>query len=194
MVDAALLARSPLDAVLTAGRHGEATALPGVTLQEIVPAAAASIAARLGRGDVVRMSLGLPPPRRWADVSGMRAIWSGPDRWLVLADHDIEAELRDRLGSAASITDQSDARCVVRISGPHARDVLAKGVALDLHARAFRAGDTASTLVAHTTVQLWQLDDAPSYDMAVARGYAAGLAAFLLESAAEFGVEVLSPA
>lgn len=194
MADAALLARSPLDSVLTPGRHGEATALPGVTLREIVPIGAASIAARLGRGDMVRMTLGLPPPRRWADAGGMRAVWSGPDRWLVLADHDIEAELRGRLGDAASITDQSDARCIVRISGPHARDTLAKGVALDLHARAFRPGNAASTLVAHTTAQLWQLDDTPSYDLAVARGYAAGFAAFLLESAAEFGVEVLSPA
>ncbi len=194
MVDAALLARSPLDAVLTVGRHGEATALPGVTLQEIVPAGAASIAARLGRGDLVRMTLGLPPPRRWADVGGMRAIWSGPDRWLVLADHDIEAELRGRLGNAASITDQSDARCIVRVRGPHARDALAKGISLDLHPRAFRPGNAAATLVAHTTAQFWQLDDAPSYDLAVARGYAAGFAAFLLESAAEFGVEVLSPA
>lgn len=194
MADAGLLARSPLDAALPPGRYGVAGAAAGVTLQAIVPAGVAGVAARRGRGEAVRLNLGLPPPKRWADLDGGRAMWLGPDRWLMLADHDIEPELRGRLGHAASVTDQTDARCFIRVGGPRARDALAKAVPLDLHPRGFRPGDAATTLAAHFTIQIWQLDDAPRYDLAVARGYAADFAAFLLHAAAEFGVEVLSAA
>jgi hypothetical protein len=42
------------------------------------------------------------------------------------------------------------------------RDVLAKGVPLDLHPRSFRTGDVASTLVAYIGVQIQQLDERPT--------------------------------
>lgn len=193
MADTALLARSPLDAVLRPGRHGQSGAVAGVTLQAVVPGGMASVAARLGCGDAARSRLALPPPGRWADLDAMRAVWSGPDRWLLSAERDVEAELRQLLGQTASVSDQTDARCVIRVSGPRAREALAKGVPLDLHPRAFGVGDAATTLAAHVSVQIWQLDDGPSYDLAVARGYAADFTAFLLHAAAEFGVEALSP-
>ena len=193
MADATLHARSPLDAAVPPGRHGATGAEAGVTLGEVSVAGAASVAARSGRGEQVRLDLGLPPPGRWADCELGRAVWLGPDRWLVLADGDIERQLRERVGDAVAVTDQSDARCVIRVGGPRARDALAKAVPLDLHPRAFRPGNAATTLAAHLTIQIWQLDDAPSYNLAVARGYAADFAAFLLHAAAEFGVEMLSP-
>ena len=193
MADAILLARSPLTAALRPGRHGEAGGEAGITLREIVPGGIACVTARNGHGDAVTRSLGLPPVRRWSDHDGLRAVWLGPDRWLLLGDRDIEAELRGRLGDAASISDQTDARCLIRVRGPRARDALAKAVPLDLHPRAFSPGHAATTLAAHLTIQIWQLDDAPTYELAVARGYAADFAAFLLHAAAEFGVEVLSP-
>ena len=40
------------------------------------------------------------------------------------------------------------------------RDVLAKGVPLDLHPKAFKPGDVATTLVAYIGVQIDLLDDA----------------------------------
>ena len=58
-----------------------------------------------------------------------------------------------RWQGSASVTDQSDGRVVLEISGPRVRDVLAKGVMLDLHERDFRPGATAVTLMAHTGVQ-----------------------------------------
>ena len=70
--------------------------------------------------------------------------------------------------------------------------MLAKGIAIDLHPRAFKPGDVALTIAAHIGVQLWQVDEAPTYEIAVPRSLAKSLWAWLSASAAEFGYEVAS--
>jgi heterotetrameric sarcosine oxidase gamma subunit len=83
---------------------------------------------------------------------------------------------------------------VLRIGGPRARAALAKGCPLDLHPRAFGPGDTAVTAIAHVGVQLWQLDDAPTYELAVPRSMAKSFWTWLSASAAEFGLAVVGEA
>ena len=90
----------------------------------------------------------------------------------------------------ASITEQSDGRTIIRIAGPRARDALAKGLAVDLHPRAFKPGDTALTQAAHIGLQIWQLDEAPTYEIAVFRGFARSFWQFLLDAAAEYGCRI----
>ena len=46
------------------------------------------------------------------------------------------------------------------------------------------------TSIAHIGVQLWQRDDRPTYEIAVARSFAGSLWSWLEEAAAEFGCEV----
>jgi sarcosine oxidase subunit gamma len=101
--------------------------------------------------------------------------------------HRFEATLRECFAGLASVCDQSDGRCVIRISGPSARDVLAKGIPLDLHPRVFGPGQAAVTLAAHIGVHIWQIDDMPTYEIAVFRGFAGSFWHWLMESAAEFG-------
>lgn len=88
------------------------------------------------------------------------AVWAGPGQWLLIADgnscRDLERDLRAPLEGLAAVTDQSDSRAVVKVSGPNARDVLAKGVPVDLHARAFKPGDAAITHAAHIGITLWR--------------------------------------
>ena len=86
----------------------------------------------------------------------------------------------------ASVTDQSDGYAVVRVSGPKARDVLAKGFPIDLHHRAFGPADVASTQVAYMGATLWQVDDAPTFEIALFRSFAGSFEHWLTESAAEF--------
>jgi sarcosine oxidase subunit gamma len=71
------------------------------------------------------------------------------------------------------------------------RDALAKGFPIDLHPRAFRTGFTAVTSAAHIGAQLWQIDDAPTYEIAVARGFALSFWHWLEASAAEYGIELV---
>lgn len=118
-------------------------------------------------------------------------VWSAPGQWLAVAPSP--RDLRDwpeALRGVASVTDQSDSRALVRISGPQARAMLAKGVAVDLHPRAFGPGRAAVTSIAHIGVQLWQRDAGPTYDLTVARSFAGSFWRWLEHAAAEFGYEV----
>ncbi len=72
------------------------------------------------------------------------------------------------------------------------RDVLAKGVPVDLHSRAFKAGDVATTVVAYIGVQVDMLDDAPTYQVTAPRSMAGSFWSWLSASAAEFGYEVVA--
>jgi methylglutamate dehydrogenase subunit D len=89
--------------------------------------------------------------------------------------------------------DQSGGKAVLRVSGSRARAVLAKGCMLDLDPRAFTPGDAATTPIALIDCVLWQLDEAPSYDLAMPSTFATSFWAWLTASAAEFGYEVVAP-
>ncbi|HVL72459.1 MAG TPA: sarcosine oxidase subunit gamma family protein [Beijerinckiaceae bacterium] len=179
------------------GHHG-AAGTPGVVLAVREGLAVAVVAARRGReADVaaaVERALGLRPSEGPKAVAGGGSVWigAGPGQWLVVAEDadDFVSALTGRLTGLAAVTDHSDGRVVLRVSGPRARDALAKGFAVDLHPRAFAPGDAAATQAAHIGAQIWQVDDAPTYDVAVARSYAASFWSWLTASAAEFGAVV----
>jgi len=193
-----LAPRSALaEAVFPRGRSGILGDRPGVVVEEILPAGAASLEAHRDRLPALleaaqkNFGLALPMQPRWEEGGGMRAIWTGPKRWLVLGPADTATILRGELGDAASIADQTDARVILTVSGARARDALAKGIGIDLHPSAFRTGDAAVTQAARMAVTLWQLDDTPAYALAVARSYAGSLAEWLAGAAAEFGLLVV---
>lgn len=183
----------PLDAVFVPGRYG-ASGPAGVTVAGRRGVAATGVIARAGQGaavaEAVRAAFGLAlpeTPRRVA-TGAVEAIWAGPGRWLLLGpgEHAVAAAIGDR----AAITDLTDARVLLRLSGPRARDVLAKGVPLDLHPRVFAPGDAALTMAALIPVHLWQVDEAPTFDIAVARSLAGSLFDWLRDAAAEYGLDI----
>jgi len=104
------------------------------------------------------------------------------------------ASLQHSIGDLASISDQSDAYALLRLTGPRLLDTLAKLIPIDLHPRAFGPGVTASTLASHIAVTLWRLEDAedgsPTFELAVFRSFTAAFWHALAESAAEFGFTV----
>ena len=99
---------------------------------------------------------------------------------------DIESLLAPVFDGTATVCEQSDARVVIEIAGNAARAVLAKGLPLDLHARAFGPGAVALSVVSHIAVMIWQVDAEPTFRIAVPRGYAGSFRRWLEESAAEF--------
>jgi heterotetrameric sarcosine oxidase gamma subunit len=156
----------------------------------------ASFAAFKGKKDQVkaaireRYGVELPDTPQRVEGKDIAFIWAGPDQWIAMAERgqnrDIEVELKPLLDGLSSVVDQSDARAVVRISGPRARDVLAKGVPIDLHPRAFEANNVAITHASHIGIIFWQIDDVPAYDIAMFRSFADSFAHWLIESSAEF--------
>ena len=121
-------------------------------------------------------------------------VWAGPGQWLATTEHaapDVFARnLRREFAGLASVTDQSDGRAIIRVGGPKARQALAKGIPVDLDSVSFGPGDTALTAAGHIAVQFWQLDEAPTYEFAVFRSFAAAFCEWLKQAGAEFGVTV----
>lgn len=180
------------------GRSGRTEGEPGVTVRPRDDLAMAKLIARKGRADDLaaairsRYGLDLPVTPKRVERGGLAFIWSGPGQWLTVAEdgRDLARELSETVGAFAAVSDQSDGLAVLRVSGPHARDALIKGVGLDLHPRAFGPGDAALTVIAHIGVQLWQLDDRPSYEIVIYRSFAGSLWRWLEASAAGFGCAV----
>lgn len=119
-------------------------------------------------------------------------LWLGPDEWLVLTEPGAETALIATLGAAlegiaAAVVDVAGNRARLRLSGARSRDVLAKGMSLDLHPRTFGPGRCAQTTLARAGILLHQLDDRPSYDLFPRRSFATYVHAWLLDAMAEYG-------
>jgi methylglutamate dehydrogenase subunit D len=193
---------SPTSRVLPPGRTGKAGGPPGVVVRECLGRRTATLVARRGAAqrvsDAAFAAFGVPLPMTPRAVAGrgVAFIWAGPAQWFAEADagdQEIEAFLGATFAGLASICEQSDSRIMVEVAGPRVRDVLAKGLPIDLHPERFRTGDVALTAVAHVGVQLWQTADAPSYRLAVVHSYFGSFWHWLASSAAEFGCEVVAP-
>lgn len=135
--------------------------------------------------------IALPTTPKYVAQGAFAFAWAGPNQWLALAS-GVESgafpeRLRATFNNLASVVDQSDGRTVLRISGPRARDALAKGVLIDLHPRAFHPGDTALTVVTYINVHFWQLSELPEYEFTIFRSFATAFSHWLVEAASEYG-------
>jgi methylglutamate dehydrogenase subunit D len=191
------LRQSAWAGLLPAGRTGCAAGPPGVTVSPRDHLGLATVMARNGAlAELARLlsaSYGIDLPARPVVAGGaLSLVWAGPEQWLAVSDdRSIARRLAHELAGLASVADQSDGRAVLRIGGPRARAALAKGCPLDLHPRAFGPGDTAITAIAHIGVHLWQVDDAPTYELAIPRSMAGSFWSWLSPSAAQFGLAIV---
>ncbi|WP_354644698.1 sarcosine oxidase subunit gamma [Kitasatospora camelliae] len=190
------LRRSPLghlDDVLAA--HST-TGERGVRLREVPFLAQLDLQLRPDGAAARRIAsaLGTPLPTEPNTVSAaghLRVLWLGPEEWLVVGPDGSAPATAERLHAAlrdepGSVVDVSANRTTLELSGPSARPVLAKGCALDLHPRVFRAGHCAQTLLAKVNVILHQVDAEPTYRLLVRGSFAQYLADWLLDAMEEY--------
>lgn len=184
------------------GRVGRKGGAPGIVVRERTDFALASVLARKGQAvaaaNAAERAFGAPLPDGPHAVHGrgITFIGSGPGQYVALAEsatEGIEARIGAELQGLVSVFDQSDSRVLLELSGDKAREVLAKGIAIDLHPRAFKAGDAAVTTASHLAVHLWQTNDQPTYRVLVVRTYFESFWHWLSASAAEYGADVLQP-
>jgi sarcosine oxidase subunit gamma len=189
---------SALKGLAVPGRYGKTGGEPGLVITERLGLGLATVAAR--RGAPVRAAVKSSYGVDWPDDStvgqGSQVSFMGygPGQWLAVSEtlsgEALARDLKQRLKGLASVSDQSGGRTVLRLTGPRARDVLAKGLPIDLHPRAFGPGSAATSTISLMGVQLWQVDDAPTYDIALFRSVSASFWRWLTASSAEFGYEV----
>ena len=122
-----------------------------------------------------------------------RAIWLGPDETLLLCSDAETEELHRTLstqlaGRHFALTVVSDAVSVYLIQGVRARDMLAKGCAVDLHISVFRPGMCAQTTLDRAAVTL--ICETEDEVCLVCRSFADYVESWLKDAATEYGYEV----
>ena len=174
---------SPLQDVAVQGRFGADKGVVGVSFTVRHPMSIVTVIARTGQGEATA-----------AVLKGYEAQWAGPDQWFVLAQNRGEGalcrELKAKLAGIASVSDQSHGRVIIRLAGPRARAVLAKGTPVDLHPDQFPVGKSALTQMAHIGVHLTRVG-ADTYDLSVFRGFAESFWEWITEQTEEFGYQVI---
>jgi sarcosine oxidase, subunit gamma len=156
----------------------------------------AMVDVRLGSvGPETRTRLGVDLPtiaNTWVPADAGRAVWLGPDEWLLSSTTETPEEFEARVRAAVlplggSATDVSAQRIGLRLTGARVRDVLAKGCSIDLHPRSFGRGSSAQTALGQAGVVLLALSDAgDDYAVLVRSSFAGYLADWLLDAALEF--------
>lgn len=170
---------SPLADVAVQGRFGADKGAPGVELSLRHPETIVTVIARKGRAKALAEAL--------KALRGSQVQWAGADQYYVLGTDF--AEVRAALGKFASCSDQSHGRVIIRIEGPKARAVLAKGTPVDLHASVFPVGQCAVTQMAHVGVHISHPDE-DAFELSVFRGFSESFWEWLTEQAEEFGYQV----
>lgn len=176
----------------------------GLVVAEHVGFGLASVTMRRGRREEFcaaiagRFGIALEAGAKVSVGGDVMFIGTGPGSWLAMKRSGgwrFADELRAALGETAAVCDQSSGYGVLRLSGPCVREVLAKGVPIDLDPVVFVPGDAAVTLASHVGIVLWRVDrgradEAPAFDIAVSRSFVGSFWHWLEASAATVGLSV----
>jgi sarcosine oxidase subunit gamma len=90
--------------------------------------------------------------------------WMSPDELLVMVPYAQAAEAVDQIDKALSGThylaeNVSDARALIFVEGPYAREVIAKLAPADLHPDSFKPGDFRRTRLGQVAAAFWMRDE-----------------------------------
>ena len=207
MVELDWNATTPLSRIYTAGRHGMKESAAGLAMTEITEFELVQVMARRGQWGAVAQACtqaygkAAPAKPEAVEAGDALLIWSGPDQFLVLSAREAGAALekaRSAFSGTASLSEQSDGRSLIRISGARARDMLAKVCSLDLHPAVFPVGAAAASSIDHTSVNLWRGKDSSvkegdseaTFYLLVFATFAESLWHTLLDSGAEYGITI----
>ena len=132
----------------------------------------------------------------WAGHASFAVRPYGPGQWFVIAPStspEHANQLQDALACQAAVVDQGHGRVRIAVSGAAVADMLAKGTAVDLDVTAFPAGQSATTLLGHVSVQLTRVA-LDGFELLVLRSFALDVWYSLIAMGREYGVRAEAPA
>ena len=107
-----------------------------------------------------------------------------PLKWWIIEGGNVE------IGSSeGAILDLSNAFTSIEIKGDNAKFFLNRHLPLDLRDNSFPINFIASSAIHHVSVKIWRTDK--GYRLFVPRGFALSIWEILLETASQFGYEIL---
>lgn len=172
---------------------------PGIFVATENNLSVVEVALRCGKGNAFKKALerhyniAVPQQGGLANSDNLSVYWCGPDKWYFSAtgkqEGQLHAELSDILTDLASVCDQSHGRIKIYVSGENSRDLLAKGMQVDLHPCVFKPGQCAVTQMAHIAVHLALREDG-TFEVSFYRSFAECFLEWLLEMSLEFGYQL----
>jgi sarcosine oxidase, subunit gamma len=107
---------------------------------------------------------GLPAQRGIVEKNGRAVAWMARDEVLILCPHAEADGVVTKLNTALAgqhflAVNVSDARAMFRVTGPGAREALAKIAPVDLHPESFKPGEMRRTRLAQVAGAIWLSDD-----------------------------------
>ena len=189
--------RSQLAKYIVPGRFGSGDIMD-VTLSEIRDRRIAQVAGWPDSFETVSSRLagvlGCAVPEVFGVASvadTVTTLWVGAERlWYITDSVNLISQLEGQATAEEAVfLDLSHSRTILRIKGGLAQQVLAKGVAVDIHASEFPVQALAHTMVEHVGVLLHRVGP-EAFEIYVPRSYAVTVWHWLTTSAREFGYEV----
>lgn len=182
--------RGPLDGVAAIESEAVSLDVPEAVGKVILRGASEDAAFTAAAAGVLGAALPLAPNTTAQTDRGLE-LWMGPSEWMVQVEGDGAAALIADLEAAfadlhAAVVDVSDYYAVIRLSGPRARDVLAKGCPLDLHPNVFDVEHCAQTRFVGTPILIYQKYVSPTYDIQVRWSFAEFLWLSLADATREY--------
>lgn len=197
--------RSALAAVYRPGRIGTREGAAGVAIRERLGRTLVQVSGWPGTFDPTCRKLEalcncrMPQDGRTATSEGARSIFRvAPERlWLAGPEGDETLRRLDEstLGRDAVVTEIGHSRTVVRVTGAGARELLNRGLPVDLDATVFPADAFAQSVIHHIAVLVHWVPVAGdhAFDVYVTSDYAVSFWEWLTEAAQSFGGEVGNP-
>jgi len=197
--------RSALASVYKPGRIGARKGPAGVAIFERIGRTLVQVSGWPGAFDPacrkLEAVLGCPiPGHGLAGVSqGVRTIFRvGPERLWLAGPADDETLRRldeSALGPDAIVTEIGQSRTVVRVTGPAARELLNRGLPVDLDAAVFPADAVAQSVIHHVPVLVHHVANVgdSDFDVYVTSDYALSFWEWLTGAAESLGCEIGRP-
>lgn len=127
-----------------------------------------------------------------AETDRFTALPIAPRQWILVSKDekapDFSRSIAQEIIEHGYVSEQSDSRVCIRISGKYARELLSRGCRLDLHPSVASPGFCAQTPIAQISVLLHQVDALPTYDLYLYSGFARSFWHWLSDTAKQFGV------
>ncbi len=192
--------RSPLEREAVPGRYGNPeVSVPGVTLRVVNGRDIVRISPFAGKRDPASAALrkvckmALPAVGKSSAKDGYVVAWAGLEAWMVMAPGKgrggLYAKLARSLRTSCAVVDHTHGVTGIDVSGERARDLLAKGCAVDLDPALFAVGACAATQMEHMGIHLRRTGE-DAYQVLAPTSQVGSFWHFFTEMALEFGYEV----
>ena len=159
---------------------GSRAEVGGFRIEENRNVALASVAARSGKGAEVRAILAqvlkgsVPEAGAFVEGEECSAFWSGPDQWMLQADHEthelLACDLKEKFGEAASVTEQNDGWICLDVTGDNLPTAFERLTMADVWT--LERGSAVRTVIEHIGCFLICVEQDQHYRLFAGRSFA----------------------